>query len=93
MVSIGARNVDGCRETAIGNLVVKAMATFFKARYNYAAGEYLAFCNTGSLRAGLKAGAINYDMIRAILPFGGICMHHTSVMCVWAGTMRVIWFG
>ncbi len=38
-------------------------------RANYAAGEYIAFANTGGIRAGLGKGSIDSAMVAAVLPF------------------------
>ncbi len=38
-------------------------------RANYAAGEYIAFSNTGGIRAGLGKGSIDSAMVTAVLPF------------------------
>jgi hypothetical protein len=38
-------------------------------RANYAAGEYIAFINTGGIRAGLGKGSIDSVMVAAVLPF------------------------
>ncbi len=38
-------------------------------RVNYAAGEYIAFTNTGGIRAGLGKGSIDSAMVAAVLPF------------------------
>ena len=38
-------------------------------RVNYAAGEYIAFTNTGGIRAGLGKGSIDSAMVAAVVPF------------------------
>ena len=38
-------------------------------RVNYAAGEYIAFTNTGGIRAGLGKGPIDSAMVAAVVPF------------------------
>jgi 5'-nucleotidase len=38
-------------------------------RVNYAAGEYIAFSNTGGIRAGLGNGPIDSAMVAAVVPF------------------------
>jgi hypothetical protein len=38
-------------------------------RANYAAGEYIAFTNTGGIRAGLGKGSIDSAMVAAVVPF------------------------
>jgi 2',3'-cyclic-nucleotide 2'-phosphodiesterase (5'-nucleotidase family) len=38
-------------------------------RVNYAAGEYIAFINTGGIRAGLGKGSIDSAMVAAVVPF------------------------
>ena len=38
-------------------------------RVNYAAGEYIAFTNTGGIRAGLGKGSIDSAMVATVLPF------------------------
>ena len=38
-------------------------------RVNYAAGEYIAFSNTGGIRAGLGKGSIDSAMVAAVVPF------------------------
>ena len=38
-------------------------------RANYAAGEYIAFANTGGIRAGLGKGSIDSAMVAAVVPF------------------------
>jgi 5'-nucleotidase/UDP-sugar diphosphatase len=39
-------------------------------RSNYANGEYIAFSNTGGIRAGLGKGPIDSAMVLAVVPFG-----------------------
>jgi 2',3'-cyclic-nucleotide 2'-phosphodiesterase (5'-nucleotidase family) len=43
--------------------------TRWLCRVNYAAGEYIAFSNTGGIRAGLGKGSIDSAMVAAVLPF------------------------
>jgi 2',3'-cyclic-nucleotide 2'-phosphodiesterase (5'-nucleotidase family) len=37
-------------------------------RVNYAAGDYIALANTGSIRAGLGKGSIDTAMVTAVVP-------------------------
>ncbi len=43
--------------------------TRWLCRVNYAAGEYIAFSNTGGIRAGLGKGSIDSAMVAAVVPF------------------------
>ena len=39
-------------------------------RYNYAPGEYIAFVNTGGIRATIPTGPVTLDTIKSVVPFG-----------------------
>ena len=39
-------------------------------RYNYAPGEYIAFVNTGGIRATIPTGPVTLDTIKNVVPFG-----------------------
>ncbi len=44
--------------------------TLVCCRYNYAPGEYIAFVNTGSIRATIPKGPVTLDTIKNVVPFG-----------------------
>ena len=64
------KNLVRSRETAIGNLFgSRGKPPVGLCRVNYAAGEYIAFSNTGGIRAGLGNGPIDSAMVAAVVPF------------------------
>ena len=44
--------------------------TLVCCRYNYAPGEYIAFVNTGGIRATIPKGPVTLDTIKNVVPFG-----------------------
>ena len=46
------------------------LGRFDLRRSNYANGEYIAFSNSGGIRAGLGKGPIDGAMVLAVVPFG-----------------------
>jgi hypothetical protein len=55
-------------EPALGMVVAPGNDPIGLCRTNYAAGEYIAFSNTGGIRAGLGKGPIDSAMVAAVVP-------------------------